>query len=46
MAKKDTYRGDKIEAPIRDGRGQVTGYITLYWAKSLGCYVSIPGREA
>ena len=41
----DNYRGDVIQAPIKRRNGQITGWITLYWAKALGCYVSIPGRD-
>jgi hypothetical protein len=31
--------------PIRNGRGEVTGHIRLYWSPGLGRYVSIPGYE-
>lgn len=30
-------------AAIRNGRGEVTGYLRLYWAPTLQSYVSIPG---
>ena len=33
------------QVAIRNGRGQVTGYITLYWAASLERWVSIPERD-
>lgn len=39
------YRGDVIEVPVKNSRGKITGYIMLYWAKTLGCYVSVPARE-
>lgn len=32
-------------APIRNGRGEVTGHIRLYWSPNLQQYVSIPGSE-
>jgi len=28
---------------IRNGRGEVTGHIQLFWSPELGAYVSIPG---
>jgi len=27
---------------IKNGRGEVTGHITLYWSRGLDRYVSIP----
>lgn len=30
-------------AAIRNGRGEVTGHIRLYWSPALKTYVSIPG---
>jgi hypothetical protein len=32
-------------AAIRNGRGEVTGHIRLYWAPNLQQYVSIPGYD-
>jgi hypothetical protein len=29
-------------SPIGNGRGEVTGYIRLYWAPALNRYVTIP----
>ena len=29
-------------APIKNGRGEITGHITLYWSPTLGRWVSIP----
>jgi hypothetical protein len=30
---------------IRNGRGQITGYIRLYWAPTIEKWVSIPERD-
>jgi len=48
---EETVNSDKKPAPsklatIRNGRGEVTGHIRLYWAVNLQQYVSIPGYEA
>lgn len=31
--------------PIKNGRGEVKGYIRLYWSETLKTHVSIPGAE-
>jgi hypothetical protein len=33
-------------AAIRNGRGEITGHIRLYWSPALKTYVSIPGYAA
>lgn len=30
------------QAPIKNGRGEITGFITLHWSRTLGRWVSIP----
>lgn len=31
--------------PIKNGRGEITGWLRVFWSESMQVWVSIPGSE-